>query len=170
MTAGNSSQITDGACALIVCTEERAAELGLKPLARVRDYAWAALDPARMGLGPVHATAELFRRSGVGLEDIDVVELNEAFAAQVLACVKAFASVEYAKEHLGRTRALGELDPARMNKNGGGIALGHPVGCTGARLLLTTAHELQVSDASLGLATLCIGGGQGGSFLLERVN
>ncbi len=170
VTAGNSSQVTDGACALIVCTEERAAELGLTPLARVRDYAWAGLDPARMGLGPVHATAELFRRTGVRLEDIGVVELNEAFAAQVLACTKAFASLAYAKEHLGRTSALGELDPARLNKNGGGIALGHPVGCTGARLLLTTAHELQISNASLGLATLCIGGGQGGSFLLERVN
>ncbi len=170
VTAGNSSQVTDGACALLVCTEDRARELGLQPLARVVDFAWAGLDPARMGLGPVHATARLFDRTGARLQDVGVVELNEAFAAQVIACRKAFASDAFAREHLDRPKALGELDPTRLNTNGGGVALGHPVGCTGARLLLTTAHQLQVSDSELGLATLCIGGGQGGAFLLERAS
>jgi len=168
ITVGNSCGITDGATMLIVSTAERARELGLTPLARIRATAWAGLDPARMGLGPVYSTARVLEASGCQLSDFGAVELNEAFAAQVLACQKAFASREFAEAKLGRSAALGELDPATLNKNGGAIALGHPVGATGARLLLTAAHELHRSDCELTLATLCIGGGQGGAVILER--
>jgi len=170
VTVGNSCGITDGATLLLVGTAERVRELGLRPLARLRAGAWAGLDPARMGLGPVFATARVLEASGCALADFDTVELNEAFAAQVLACEKAFASRDFAREHLGRDAALGELDPARLNPNGGAIALGHPVGATGARLMLTLAHELRRRDAELGLATLCIGGGQGGAVVLERLD
>ena len=168
VTVGNSCGITDGACALLVTTRERARELGLDPLASLRSLAWAGLDPARMGLGPVYATSLALEAAGARLGDVGAVELNEAFAAQVLACQKAFDSESFARAELGRDAALGELDDAKLNKNGGAIALGHPVGATGARLLLTAAHELRASDVELGLATLCIGGGQGGAALLER--
>jgi acetyl-CoA C-acetyltransferase/acetyl-CoA acyltransferase len=168
VTVGNSSQITDGACALLVTTAERARALGLAPLARVRSFAWAGCEPARMGLGPVYASAAALDDAGCELEDLGAIELNEAFAHQVLACARAFDSAQFAARELGRARALGALDPARTNINGGAIALGHPVGCTGARLLLTLAHQLRESNAELGLATLCIGGGQGGAVVLER--
>jgi acetyl-CoA acetyltransferase family protein len=169
VTVGNSCGITDGATALIVTTQERARALGLKPLAALRAWAWAGLDPSRMGLGPAYATARALAAAGVELSDIGPIEINEAFAAQVLACAKAFDSDAFAREHLGRERRLGTLDPARTNVNGGAIALGHPVGATGARLLLTTAHQMAIADAELGLATLCIGGGQGGAAVLERI-
>jgi acetyl-CoA acyltransferase len=168
VTVGNSSQITDGACALLVTTAERARALGLAPLARVRSFAWAGCEPARMGLGPVYASAAALDDAGCELEDLGAIELNEAFAHQVLACARAFDSAQFAARELGRARALGALDLARTNINGGAIALGHPVGCTGARLLLTLAHQLRESNAELGLATLCIGGGQGGAVVLER--
>ena len=168
VTVGNACGITDGACAIFVATEERARSLGLTPLARLKSYAWAGCDPARMGLGPVYSSAKAMARAGVELSDIGAIEINEAFAAQVIACSKAFESNEFATRELGRTRPLGAIDPAKLNKNGGAIALGHPVGSTGARLLLTTAHELEESDTELGLATLCIGGGQGGACVLER--
>ena len=168
VTVGNACGLTDAACALVVTTEARARALGLAPLAKVRAWAWAACDPARMGLGPVYATAKALDAAKLSLAEIGAVELNEAFAAQVLACVKAFDSDEFAKKELGRSAKLGELDPDRLNKNGGAIALGHPVGCTGARLLLTAAHELARGDHEFTLATLCIGGGQGGAFVLER--
>ena len=168
VTVGNACGITDGATALIVTTEERARELGLAPLAAVRGRAWAGLDPARMGLGPAYASAKALDEAGCTLREMGTVELNEAFAVQVLACGRAFASDEFCRRELGRA-ALGELDPARLNPNGGAIAIGHPVGATGARLLLTVAHELAAGDHELGLATLCIGGGQGGAFVLERV-
>jgi acetyl-CoA C-acetyltransferase/acetyl-CoA acyltransferase len=168
VTVGNSSQITDGACALLVTTAERARALGLAPLARVRSFAWAGCEPARMGLGPVYASAAALDDAGCELKDLGAIELNEAFAHQVLACARAFDSAQFAARELGRARALGALDLARTNINGGAIALGHPVGCTGARLLLTLAHQLRESNAELGLATLCIGGGQGGAVVLER--
>jgi len=170
VTVGNACGITDGAAGLIVTTESRARALGLEPLAAVKSRAWAGCDPARMGLGPVFASAKALAEAGCSLADVDTVELNEAFAVQVLACARAFASAAFCAEQLGRSSALGELDPAALNPNGGAIALGHPVGATGARLLLTTAHELAAQDRTLGLATLCIGGGQGGAFLLERVD
>ena len=169
VTVGNSCGISDGATALLVTTSERARALGLEPLARVRSWAWAGLDPARMGLGPVFATAVALDAAGCTLADVGAVEINEAFAVQVLACREAFGSDEFAARELGRPRALGELDLDKTNVNGGAIALGHPVGATGARLLLTTAHQMMVSDCELGLATLCIGGGQGGAVVLERV-
>lgn len=169
VTVGNACGITDGACALLITTEERARELGLQPLARLRSWAWAGLDPARMGLGPVHASARALADAGAQLSDMGVIELNEAFAAQVLGCATAFASDQYCRDELGLPGALGELDMSRTNPNGGAIALGHPVGATGARLLLTTALELSLGDHELGLATLCIGGGQGGAVVLERV-
>jgi len=168
VTVGNACGITDGASMLVIGTAERARELGLTPLARIRATAWAGLDPARMGLGPVYATARALEAAGCALSDFGAVELNEAFAAQVLACQRAFASRDFAERHLGRGEAIGELDPERLNRNGGAIALGHPVGATGARLLLTAAHELVRSDCELTLATLCIGGGQGGAVILER--
>jgi acetyl-CoA acyltransferase len=170
VTIGNACGITDGAAALLICTEARAKELGLTPLAKFRSWAWEGCDPERMGIGPVHSTATALDAAGCELNDMGVVELNEAFATQVLACQRAFDSDEYAKKKLGRDKALGHLDIAITNPNGGAIALGHPVGATGARLLLTTAHELQAGDHELGLATLCIGGGQGGSVVLERMS
>ncbi|MGH7149829.1 MAG: thiolase family protein, partial [Planctomycetota bacterium] len=120
-----------------------------------------------MGLGPVFATARLLEREGVPLADFDRIEMNEAFAAQVLACLRAFGSERFAREELARPRPLGEIDPARLNPNGGAIALGHPVGATGARLLLTLLLELRRCGGRLGLATLCVGGGQGGALLVE---
>ena len=170
VTIGNSCGITDGATALLICTEEKAEELGLTPLARVLSYSWAGCDPRRMGLGPVFASAAALKEADCRLSDVGVVELNEAFASQVLACERAFSSKEFAKEHLGVGRAVGTLDLDRTNKNGGAIAIGHPVGATGARLLLTAAHELEESDEELALATLCIGGGQGGAVVLERMS
>jgi acetyl-CoA C-acetyltransferase/acetyl-CoA acyltransferase len=168
VTVGNSCGITDGACALLVTTEERAAKLGIEPLARFVSWAWAGLDPARMGLGPVYASAKALDKAGLALEDIDVIELNEAFAAQVLACVRAAESDEFGREKLGLRRALGKIEMDKLNPNGGAIALGHPVGATGSRLLLTAAHELRSRRQRYALATLCIGGGQGGAFVLER--
>jgi acetyl-CoA C-acetyltransferase/acetyl-CoA acyltransferase len=166
VTVGNSCGITDGACALLVCRESFARAAGVAPLARLVGRAWSGCDPARMGLGPVQATARLLRDTGRALADMDVVEINEAFAAQVLACEKAFDSAAHAREHWGGA-PLGQLDWSRTNANGGAIALGHPVGATGARLLLTAAHELAARGGGHALATLCIGGGQGGAFLLE---
>ena len=168
VTVGNACGITDGAAALVVTTEERARSLGLSPMARLRAWAWAGLDPARMGLGPVYASNFALERAGCQLADMGAIELNEAFAAQVLACQRAFESDDFARRELGRDRALGRLDMERTNVNGGAIALGHPVGATGARLLLTLAHELEAGDHELGLATLCVGGGQGGAVVLER--
>ncbi len=167
VTPGNSSQITDGAVALLVADESTARSLGLTPLGRIIDYAYAGCDPARMGLGPVYATAKLLRRQGLRLEEIDLFEINEAFAAQVLACLKAFASEEFAREQLGLEEPLGEIPSDRLNVNGGAIALGHPVGATGARLILTLLLELRRRQMRLGLATLCVGGGLGGAVLLE---
>jgi acetyl-CoA acetyltransferase family protein len=170
VTVGNACGITDGAGALVVTTAERARDLGLRPLARMKAWAWAGCDPARMGLGPVYATAKVLDAAGVTLGDVGAIEINEAFAAQVIACQRAFESAEFAGDQLGRTGALGTLDMKKTNVNGGAIALGHPVGATGARLLLTAAHELEVGDHELTLATLCIGGGQGGAVLLERIS
>ncbi len=167
VTAGNASQITDGAVALLVMSESRAAREGLAPLGVLSGYAYAANDPARMGLGPVHAIAKAERLVGLGLADADLVEINEAFAAQVLACLAQLKSTAYAKEKLGRDRAVGELDPARLNVNGGAIALGHPVGATGARLVLTSLLELRRRGQKRALASLCIGGGQGAALWLE---
>ena len=168
VTAGNSSMLTDGAAAVVVAAEDRARELGLPWLGRIRSYGFAGLDPSTMGLGPVHAAAVALRRGGIGMGDLQLFEINEAFAAQVLAVTKAFGSAEYARDHLGVDTALGEPDPERINVNGGAIALGHPVGCSGTRLALTLLKEMARRDLTLGMASLCIGGGQGGALILER--
>lgn len=167
ITAGNSSPITDGAAAVYLMSEEKAKELGLKPLGYLIQVAESGLDPSRMGLGPAFATAKLFQKTGVSLKDIDLIEINEAFAAQVLAVMKAFNSDDFAKNQLGQDKALGEIDPQILNVNGGAIALGHPLGASGTRLILTLLLELKRRKKRLGLAALCIGGGQGQASLLE---
>ena len=167
VTAGNSSQITDAAAGVILMSESEAKKRGLEPLGYLRDYAYEGLDPKRMGLGPVFATHKLFEQTGLSMKDIQIVEINEAFAAQVIACEKAFASKEFAKTHFKQKKAVGAIDPEILNVNGGAVALGHPVGMTGTRLVLTVLHELRERGQQRGLATLCIGGGQGAALLLE---
>lgn len=169
VTAGNASQLTDGAVALLVLSEVALRRSGLEPLGRLVDYAYAGCEPARMGLGPVHAISRLAARSGLELADGDLVELNEAFAAQVLACRAAAASADFAREHLDRDRPLGEFPDETLNVNGGAIALGHPVGATGARLVLTALRELsRRASARRALVTVCVGGGQGAALWLEK--
>jgi len=168
VTAGNASQITDGAAALVLASGRRAREAGLPMLGKIRSWAFAGCDPARMGLGPVLATPAALRRAGgLGLDRMDLIEINEAFAAQVLACYEAFDSRSFCEEHLG-CGPVGTPDPDRVNVNGGAIALGHPVGATGGRLVLTALLEMARRDASLALVTLCVGGGQGGAMIMER--
>jgi acetyl-CoA C-acetyltransferase/acetyl-CoA acyltransferase len=167
VTAGNSSQITDGAAALVLASARRARELGLTPMGTLRSWAFAGCDPARMGLGPVFATPQALRRAGLTLDRVGLIEINEAFAAQVLACYEAFDSRAFCEKHLG-SGPLGAPDPDRINVNGGAIALGHPVGATGARLVLTLLLEMARREVDVGLATLCIGGGQGAAVVMER--
>lgn len=167
VTVGNSCPITDGAVAMVVSTAEVAQNSNVAPLGYVRGYAIAGCDPARMGLGPVFATHKLLRQTGMKLADFDLVEINEAFAAQVLSCLIAFKSDEFANEHLGVDTAIGELSEEKLNVNGGAIALGHPVGATGARLVLTLLRTLKRRGLKHGLATLCVGGGQGMALWLE---
>ena len=168
VTAGNSSQITDGAVALFITTMERAKAMGVKPLARITGHTFAGLEPQRMGLGPVAATAKLLPKLGLSLGDMQLIEINEAFAAQVLACVRVAGSDRLMAERFGISKALGEINPEILNVNGGAIALGHPVGSSGARLLMTLALELGIRKLQRGLAGLCVGGGQGAAFVLER--
>lgn len=168
VTAGNACPITDGAAMVLLMSREKAQQLGYKPIARIRGYAYAGLEPERMGLGPVHSTPIALKRAGLSMSDIDLVELNEAFAAQVIGCMKAFESDKFAQEKLGLSKAVGAIDPAKLNVNGGAIALGHPVGATGTRLIVTLMKEMQRRNVQFGLATLCIGGGQGGAMVLER--
>jgi acetyl-CoA C-acetyltransferase/acetyl-CoA acyltransferase len=167
VTAGNASQVTDGAVALLVMTAERAEREGIEPLGTLTGYAYAGVDPARMGLGPVHAIARAEQRVGLGVDDADLIEINEAFAGQVLACLAAARSADYAREHLDRDRSVGEIPTDRLNVNGGAIALGHPVGATGARLVLTALKELRRRGQRRALTSLCVGGGQGAALWLE---
>jgi len=168
VTAGNSSQVTDGAAMLVLASEDVVNEYGLKPLGRIVDTNWGALDPAEMGLGPVHAITPLLMRNGLSWNDIDAVEINEAFAAQVLGCLAAWESGSYCKEHFGLDRAFGRLDRSKLNVDGGAIAIGHPIGASGARVVLHVLKVLERTGARRGVASLCIGGGQGGAMLLER--
>jgi acetyl-CoA C-acetyltransferase len=169
VTAGNASQVTDGAAMLVIASEEAVKRHDLKPLARIVDSQWAALDPSEMGLGPVHAITPMLKRHGLGLADMGTIEINEAFAAQALGCVAAWRSADYCKSHLGLDSAFGEVDMDRFNPDGGAIAIGHPIGASGARVTLHAAKTLQRTGARYGVASLCIGGGQGGAMLLERM-
>ncbi len=168
VTAGNSAQLTDGCAWLVLASEEAVERHGLRVRGQLLDCHWAGLDPARMGLGPVHAATPLLQRHGFGLGQIDYWEINEAFAGQVLGCLAAWRSDEYCRKHLGLPGALGELDQERLNLDGGGISLGHPVGASGARIVLHALGVLERKQWSRAVATLCIGGGQGGAMLIER--
>ena len=152
VTAGNSSQMSDGAAAVLVMEAERARALGLEPLGRFVAYATAGVEPERFGIGPVPAVRKVLKLAGLTLDQIDLVELNEAFASQAIACIREL-----------------ELDPARVNVNGGAIALGHPLGCTGARLTTTLLHEMRRRQARYGLVTMCVGGGMGAAGIFERI-
>ncbi len=152
VTAGNSSQMSDGAAAVIVTSADRARELGLSPLARFVAFATAGVEPERFGIGPVPAVRKALKLAGLSLDQIDLVELNEAFASQVLACLKELP-----------------IDPGRLNVNGGAIALGHPLGCTGAKLTTTLLYEMRRRKARYGLVTMCVGGGMGAAGIFERV-
>lgn len=168
ITAGNGAQITDGAALLLLAGEEAVKQYNLPVLGTIEDTCWAGLAPEYMGLGPVHATIPLLARNLLGLQDIDYWELNEAFAAQVLACTRAFADEKYCRQHFDLHEPLGTIAKDRLNVDGGAISLGHPVGASGARIVLHLLHVLKQRDARLGVATLCIGGGQGGAMLIKN--
>ena len=168
VTAGNSSMITDGAAAVLLMEAERARSLGYDPLGTLVSFGYAGVDPRRMGLGPAVATPLALDRAGIALEDVDLIELNEAFAAVVLANLEVFPSAEWAAEALGRERPIGEIRPERLNVNGGAIALGHPIAATGTRLALTLLLEMKRRGLEWGLATLCVGGGLGGAIVFRR--
>ncbi len=167
VTVGNACPITDGAAAMLVMSEEAAAAEGYVPLGRLRAVSFAGLEPERMGLGPVYATPLALDAAGLTLADMALIEMNEAFAAQVLANLLAFESATFAREKLGRAQAVGAIDPSKLNVNGGAIALGHPVGVSGTRIVLTLLKELERRGGGLGLATLCVGGGQGAAVVVE---
>ncbi|HEU4364180.1 MAG TPA: thiolase family protein, partial [Candidatus Krumholzibacteria bacterium] len=151
VTAGNSSGITDGAAALVLASEPAARASGRRPLGWIRDFVATGVEPRRMGIGPVPAVRQLLERNDVALGEIGVIELNEAFAAQVIACEREL-----------------KFDRERVNPNGGAISLGHPIGCTGARIVVTLLHEMRRRSAALGIATLCVSGGMGMAMLIER--
>lgn len=167
VTAGNSSQVTDGAVALLLMSEEKAKELGFTPLGYILNYASVGLEPSRMGLGPAYAISKVLKKSHLKLNDLDLIEINEAFAGQIVSVKKALASDQFAKKELGLESAVGELDFEKLNVNGGAVALGHPLGASGARLILTLVLELKKRDKKLGLAALCIGGGQGEAMIIS---
>ena len=169
VTAGNSSQITDGASWVIVASEQAVETHGLTPLAEITDSEWAGLDPSIMGLGPVMCSTPMARRNDLGLDDIDLWELNEAFAAQVLSCLSAWEDPDFCRDILGLDGAFGRIDRDRLNVDGGAISLGHPVGTSGNRIVLHLANAMKARGAKRGIATECIGGGLGGAMLLEAV-
>ncbi len=168
VTAGNSSQVTDGAAMLILASEAAVIKHDLKPLGAIVDSQWSALDPSEMGLGPVHAITPMLQRHGLGLNDLDALEINEAFAAQALGCLAAWESGAYCREKLGLDKAFGKMDRAKFNIDGGAIAIGHPIGASGARVVLHALKILERTGGKRAAASLCIGGGQGGAMLLER--
>ena len=152
VTAGNSSQMSDGAAAAVVMSADKAKQLGIKPLAKFVAFATAGYKPEEMGLGPVYAIPKVLKMAGLKLSDIEVIELNEAFAAQALSVIKA-----------------GELDAAKINPNGGAVALGHPLGCTGAKLVATIIRELKRKNGKYGIVTMCVGGGMGAAGIIENI-
>jgi len=170
VTAGNSSPLTDGAAAVLLMSEEAAKALGHTPRARFRSWSFVGVDPRdQLLVGPALAIPKALDKAGVALGDVDLVDLHEAFAAQVLAVVKLLASSAFAAERLGRSAAVGDVDPARLNVHGGSLALGHPFGATGARMVTTMANELTLADKSLALLGICAAGGLGAAAVLERV-
>jgi len=168
VTAGNSSQITDGACVLLLASEEAVKRHRLKIMGRIIDSEWAALDPSQMGLGPVHAATPILQRHGLNPNDIDCWEINEAFASQVLACMRAWDDLEYCQNELKLPHAIGAPSLDRINQEGGAIALGHPIGASGARIVLHVLENLKQQQGARGMAAICIGGGQGGAMYVER--
>jgi acetyl-CoA C-acetyltransferase len=169
VTAGNSSQITDGASWVILASEDAVKEHGLTPRAKIADSEWSALDPSIMGLGPVLCASAILRRHSLTLSDIGLWELNEAFAAQVLACLAAWEDDTFCREVLGLPAAAGRIDRDKLNVDGGAIGLGHPVGASGNRIVLHLVNAMKRLGVKQGIATECIGGGQGGAMLLEAV-
>jgi acetyl-CoA C-acetyltransferase len=167
VTAGNSAQVSDGAAMLLLASEQALGQFDLPVLGRIVDSQWAGLDPAQMGLGPVHAMAPIMRRHALDSDDIDVWEINEAFAAQVLACRLAWQSDDFCRDVLGQGNAFAPIEETRLNMDGGGISLGHPVGASGARITLHALKAMQRGGNRRAMASLCIGGGQGGALLLE---
>jgi acetyl-CoA acyltransferase len=169
ITAGNSSPLTDGAAAVLLMSGKKAKALGYVPRAFVRAYAYAAVDPNdQLLLAPAYAIPLALDRAGLSLADMDLVEMHEAFAAQVISTTQALASRTFAREKLGRSAAVGEVDPDTLNVNGGSIALGHPFGATGARILASLANEMERSNAQFGLVSVCAAGGLGCAIVLER--
>ncbi|TVO68058.1 acetyl-CoA C-acetyltransferase [Denitromonas ohlonensis] len=169
VTAGNSSQITDGAAWLILASEAAVDKHGLEPIGKIADSQWAGLAPDQMGLGPVHAASPILQRHGLALNDLDAWEINEAFAAQVIACLRAWDDEDYCRNELGLDAAMGVLDESRLNIDGGAVAQGHPVGASGARIVLHLLNVLRRNGGKRGIASICIGGGQGGAMLVEAL-
>jgi acetyl-CoA C-acetyltransferase/acetyl-CoA acyltransferase len=167
VTVGNSCPITDGGSALLVVSEEALKKYNLEPMARIVDYHFHGLEPERMGMGPLLASHGVLDRTKMKLQEMDLIEINEAFAAQILAVKQGFKDEKIASRF--GVKALGEIDPDKFNVNGGGVALGHPVGSTGSRIVITLMHELKRRKAKYGLASLCIGGGQGGACVIENL-
>lgn len=169
VTAGNSSQITDGAAWVVLASARAVDKFKLTPRGRIVDTQWAGLDPAQMGLGPTYATTPILTRQALSLNDVDAWEINEAFAAQVLGCLAAWQDEAFCRDELGVPHAMGTLDTARLNIDGGAISLGHPVGASGARIVLHVLNVLERTGGKRGMAAICIGGGLGGAMLVERV-
>ena len=169
VTAGNSAQVTDGASWVILASEQAVKKHKLDVMGRLISSNWAALDPRYMGLGPVHSTVPMLREQNMTADDIDYWELNEAFAAQVLACLAAWKDKQYCLEHLGMDTAFGEVPHEKLNVDGGAISMGHPVGASGTRIVHHVLKVLQRNKAKLGVATICIGGGQGGAMLVKNL-
>lgn len=169
VTAANSSQITDGACLLLLASGEAVKKHGLQVMGRIVDSQWSALDPAQMGLGPVHAATPIMERHHLKPNDFDCWEINEAFAAQVLGCLAAWDNAEYCQTQLGLKEAMGAPSLSLLNQEGGAIAAGHPIGASGARIVLHVLQNLKQNNGKRGMAAICIGGGQGGAVYLERV-
>jgi len=169
VTPGNSSQITDGAAWMLLASEEALKKHGLEPIGRIVDSEWAGLDPAQMGLGPVHAATPILKRHGLGLDDLDSWEINEAFAAQVLGCLAAWRDDKYCRDELGLNSSMGVLNEEKLNVDGGAIALGHPVGASGTRIVLHLLKTLKRTGKKKGMASICIGGGLGGAMLVEAL-
>jgi acetyl-CoA C-acetyltransferase len=168
VTAGNSAQITDGAAWMILASEEAAEKYRLPAEGRIIDSAWIGVEPGEMGLGPVHAIARILKRRRPGVDDIDYWEINKAFSAQVLAFMEAMQDPEYCLSELGSDAPLSAISADRLNIDGGALAIGHPIGASGARIVLHLVRVMARNHAKLGMASLCVGGGQGGAMLIER--